>query len=110
MTQVCAVIGVGPGNGQALVRRFSQEGYQVAMLARSQDYLEQLAGEIPNTHAYPYDVTDTGQAGAVFGRIREAWDRFPYFATTLVREFSKAPKTRLYQSSRKRGRSTCWGW
>jgi NAD(P)-dependent dehydrogenase (short-subunit alcohol dehydrogenase family) len=57
MSDVCVVIGVGPGNGEALVRRFSQEGYRVAMLARSQDYLEYLAKDIPDTHVFQYDAT-----------------------------------------------------
>ena len=42
MSKACVVMGVGPGNGEAFVRRFCGEGFQVAMLARSQDYLEQL--------------------------------------------------------------------
>ena len=32
---VCAVVGVGPGNGAAFARRFAAEGYAVALLARS---------------------------------------------------------------------------
>lgn len=33
--KVCAVIGVGPGIGAALARRFADDGYAVALLARS---------------------------------------------------------------------------
>ena len=32
--QVCAVVGVGPGNGEALARRFAADGYAVALMAR----------------------------------------------------------------------------
>ncbi len=32
---VCAIVGVGPGNGAAYARRFASNGYQVALLARS---------------------------------------------------------------------------
>jgi len=31
---ICVVAGVGPGNGEAFARRFSSEGYAVALLAR----------------------------------------------------------------------------
>jgi NADP-dependent 3-hydroxy acid dehydrogenase YdfG len=40
--KVCLVTGVGPGTGAALVRRFAQDGYAVAMLARSAERLEEL--------------------------------------------------------------------
>jgi NAD(P)-dependent dehydrogenase (short-subunit alcohol dehydrogenase family) len=42
---VCAVIGVGPGLGAALARRFAQE-YTVALIARGEDKLDALAKEI----------------------------------------------------------------
>lgn len=71
MTKVCAVIGVGPGNGESLVRRFADEGYQVAMLARSRDYLQQLERDIPNAHAFPYDATDVKEAAPTFERIAQ---------------------------------------
>lgn len=34
MKPLAVVTGVGPGTGSALVRRFCQGGYRVAMLAR----------------------------------------------------------------------------
>ena len=33
--KTCVVTGVGPGTGSALVRRFAEGGYKVAMIARS---------------------------------------------------------------------------
>ena len=39
---VCAVVGVGPGNGAAFARRFADEGYAVALLSRSTDFSERL--------------------------------------------------------------------
>ena len=55
--QVCLVTGVGPGTGAAIVRRFATD-YDVAMLARNADRLDELAAEIPNAHAFACDVTD----------------------------------------------------
>ncbi|MGY1424573.1 SDR family NAD(P)-dependent oxidoreductase [Lysobacter sp. A289] len=52
------VTGVGPGTGAALVRRFAEGGYRVAMLARDADRLAALEREIPDTIAVPCDVTD----------------------------------------------------
>lgn len=52
------VTGVGPGTGAAVVRRFAEGGYRVAMLARDADRLAALATEIPDTIAIPCDVSD----------------------------------------------------
>lgn len=71
MNKVCAIVGIGPGNGLALVRRFSREGYRVAMLSRGLDRLKALEDEIPGVRAYRYDATDGEQAREVFARIRE---------------------------------------
>ena len=68
---VCVIIGVGPGNGVSFARKFVAEGYEVAMCARSEAYLNEVAAEIPGTHAYPYDVCDTDAATGVFDRIRQ---------------------------------------
>tara|TARA_R110000851_G_scaffold166675_1_gene312072 strand:- start:56 stop:733 length:678 start_codon:yes stop_codon:yes gene_type:complete len=64
-------MGVGPGNGEAFVRRFSDEGYQVAMLARSKDYLLQLEQSISNTYAFPCDLMESEQIGTVVAAIRD---------------------------------------
>ncbi|MFT6979410.1 MAG: NADP-dependent 3-hydroxy acid dehydrogenase YdfG [Marinobacter psychrophilus] len=71
MNKVCVIIGVGPGNGEALARRFSEGGFQVAMLARSRDYLESLAQQIPNTHAYEYDATEIDSVNSTFQAIEQ---------------------------------------
>ena len=44
---VCAVVGVGPGNGAAFARRFAAEGYAIALLARSTGFTSRLAYELP---------------------------------------------------------------
>lgn len=68
---VCVVIGVGAGNGASCAHRFAEAGYRVALLARSQDYLEGLAKEIDGSRAYPYDATDPASATSVLARIRD---------------------------------------
>jgi NAD(P)-dependent dehydrogenase (short-subunit alcohol dehydrogenase family) len=66
---VAIVTGVGPGTGAAIARRFSRGGFAVAILARSRERLELLQREIPNTHAYPCDVTDEAQLDVTIHKI-----------------------------------------
>jgi NAD(P)-dependent dehydrogenase (short-subunit alcohol dehydrogenase family) len=68
--RVCAVTGVGPGTGVALVRRFAAEGYRVAMLARSAERLDELARIIAGTRAYAADVGDAAAVRDAFARVR----------------------------------------
>lgn len=56
--KLCLVTGVGPGTGTALVKRFADAGYRVAMLARNEDRLAELAKNVDNTHSFPCDVSD----------------------------------------------------
>jgi NAD(P)-dependent dehydrogenase (short-subunit alcohol dehydrogenase family) len=58
MKPLAIVTGVGPGTGAAIVRRFHEGGFQVAMLARNADRLAALANELPNAFAVPCDVAD----------------------------------------------------
>jgi NAD(P)-dependent dehydrogenase (short-subunit alcohol dehydrogenase family) len=63
------VTGVGPGTGTAVVRRFAEGGYDVAMLARSEDRLRQIEQEIGHAKAYPVDVSDTASFDQTLDRI-----------------------------------------
>jgi len=71
--QVAVVVGVGPGLGAALARRFAQE-YAVAIIARKADYLRSLAGEIKTAGGHvlevPADIGNRTQVEAAFASIR----------------------------------------
>lgn len=67
---VAVVAGAGPGNGQALARRFAEAGYAVALLARDQARVTALASEIPDARGYACDVGDAGSVSAAFTNIR----------------------------------------
>lgn len=67
---VCVVVGVGPGNGAAFARRFSKDGYAVALLARSLDTTKELAGSLPGSRAYACDVADAPSVQHAFDAIR----------------------------------------
>ena len=66
---VCVVVGVGPGNGAALGRRFAKEGYAVALLARSTETSEPLAKSLEGARAYCCDVTDPESIARTFDSI-----------------------------------------
>src|SRR5260370_42283268 len=67
---VCAVVGGGPGNGEAFARRFAADGYAVALLARRAELTSKLAAELPRAKAYPCDVADQASVDAAFANIR----------------------------------------
>lgn len=67
---VCAVVGVGPGNGAAFARRFAADGHAVALLARSLASSRALAAELPGARAWECDVGDAGSVQRAFDAIR----------------------------------------
>jgi len=67
---VCAVVGVGPGNGAALARRFAREGFAVALLARSKELIAELEKELEGARAFACDVSDEASVAAAFGAVR----------------------------------------
>ena len=74
--RVALVVGVGPGLGAALVRRFAQGGHAVAMIARSREFMDDLAAEVKAAggRALPVtaDVADAEQIARAFTAVRSA--------------------------------------
>jgi NAD(P)-dependent dehydrogenase (short-subunit alcohol dehydrogenase family) len=68
---VCVVVGVGPGNGTAIAKKFAAEGYQVALCARNKQRLEKISAVIEGSHVYSYDVQKPEDHQKVFSQIRE---------------------------------------
>jgi NAD(P)-dependent dehydrogenase (short-subunit alcohol dehydrogenase family) len=71
MSKVCVVVGIGPGNGLALTRRFVRAGYAVAMLSRSAEALAGYAEEIEGAHAFACDATDPEAVAATIAAVEE---------------------------------------
>ena len=69
--KVCVVVGVGPGNGASLARRFAADGYSVALLARGTGISTTLANELPQARAYACDVSDGDAIARTFASVRE---------------------------------------
>ena len=63
------MVGVGPGNGSALVQRFSTAGHPVALLARRTDTSQPLADSLPNAKAYQCDITDAQSVNQTLAAI-----------------------------------------
>jgi NAD(P)-dependent dehydrogenase (short-subunit alcohol dehydrogenase family) len=68
-TPICLISGVGPGTGSALARRFGENGYRVALLARSETRLAALEKELPNAKGYRCDVSDPAQIDAAASAV-----------------------------------------
>ena len=69
--QVCVVVGVGPGNGASIARRFAANGNAVALLARSTGFAEELRRTLTDAKAYACDVTNESDVVATFKRVRD---------------------------------------
>jgi NAD(P)-dependent dehydrogenase (short-subunit alcohol dehydrogenase family) len=68
---VCAIVGIGPGNGASFARRFAAEGFAVALLARRTELTQKLASELPGAHAYACDAGDAASVDRAFAAIRD---------------------------------------
>jgi short-subunit dehydrogenase len=57
---VCVVVGVGPGIGQAVAKRFGREGYALGLIARKKDsltgFVEGLGAAKITARGYPADA------------------------------------------------------
>jgi NAD(P)-dependent dehydrogenase (short-subunit alcohol dehydrogenase family) len=67
----CIVVGVGSGTGEALVRRFADGGYRVAMIARKAERLARIAEEVPDAVSYPSDIGDLDGFRRTLRQIRD---------------------------------------
>lgn len=72
MTRTAVVAGVGPGLGESIARKFAREGCAVGLFARSADYLDELAADLPGEAlAVPTDLTQPNEIREGFDRVRE---------------------------------------
>ena len=72
--KVAAVLGVGPGLGAAIARRFAGEGFAVALMARREESVAAVRVEIEasggEAQPVPTDATDPDSVAASFERVR----------------------------------------
>jgi NAD(P)-dependent dehydrogenase (short-subunit alcohol dehydrogenase family) len=72
---VAAILGVGPGLGAAIARRFAGEGFDVALMARGEESVaevrEKIEGKGGTALFVSVDATDPDSVAAAFERVRE---------------------------------------
>jgi NAD(P)-dependent dehydrogenase (short-subunit alcohol dehydrogenase family) len=74
MARTAVVAGVGPGLGESLARKFSGEGCELGLFARSEDFISDLAADLPaEAVAVPTDLREPDQVREGFDRVREAF-------------------------------------
>jgi NAD(P)-dependent dehydrogenase (short-subunit alcohol dehydrogenase family) len=74
MTRTAVIAGVGPGLGESLARTFAAEGCRVALFARTESVIEELAADLPEPGeglAVPTDLSDVDEIRAGFATVRE---------------------------------------
>jgi len=67
---VAAIVGIGPGNGRALVERFHGAGYRVAMLTRSRETLDRYEREFDQARGFECDAADAASVATAFEAVR----------------------------------------
>ena len=55
---ICMITGLGEGTGGYTAKKFSKEGYRIAMLARSAERLERFEKELEGSKGYVCDVSN----------------------------------------------------
>ncbi len=73
-TNVAVVLGVGPGLGSAVARRFASEGFAVGLMAQTQEKLTPIHQEIETSGgralSIPVDATDSVTVADAFNQVR----------------------------------------
>lgn len=74
-SKVAAVLGVGPGLGAAIARRFAREGFAVGLMARSEEKLTSIQTEIEKDGgtalSISADATDPASVTSAFDQVQQ---------------------------------------
>lgn len=75
MTNTIVVCGYGPGISDAVARKFGREGFQVALVARGGDKLDQAAQRLSaaglTARGFACDLSDAAAVKQLFAKVRE---------------------------------------
>ena len=98
MPRTAVIAGVGPGLGESLARTFAADGCDVALFARSTEYIEDLAADLPDPGeglAVTVDLADVEAIREGFEAVRDAFGP----VDVLVNHASAASWTGLLDTS-----------
>jgi NADP-dependent 3-hydroxy acid dehydrogenase YdfG len=92
------IVGAGPGIGAATARRFTTAGYDIGLVARNPDKLEELAGSLTKEGAQvgwgAADVADPAALTDVLTKMTETTGRLDVLVHNAV-AFRAAPASKL---------------
>ena len=74
-TKVVIITGAGTGVGRSVAQRFLTEGYQVALLGRRQELLDETAAGSENALVLPCDVSQPEAVENAFTDVVKKWGR-----------------------------------
>ena len=69
--KVIWITGASSGIGKALAVKFAKKGWKVAISARRENLLNEIAKTYNDIFPYPLDVTDSNKCELVFNSIKE---------------------------------------
>ena len=69
--KVVVITGASSGIGKALAIKFSKEGWNVAISARRENLLEEIAKSNNNIYPFPLDVTNFENCKSTFNKCCE---------------------------------------
>ena len=77
------ITGGSTGIGKALAIKFANEGWNVAISARRENLLDEIADNHENINPFPLDVTDKSKCKEVFEKIKNKFENIDicFFST-----------------------------
>ena len=76
MTKIAMITGAGSGVGRAVAQALAEQGWQLALVGRKRETLEETAGGLKGSHlVVPADVGDPAAVKGIFAQIKDKFGR-----------------------------------
>jgi short-subunit dehydrogenase len=93
--KVIIITGASEGIGEAAARLLAHEGAKVALVARSTDKLQKLAGELNGSFPYTADMRDTNAVKGMIAAVRDHYGRIDVLVNNAGRGLHGTPVERI---------------